>query len=290
MGKRKKPRPVRKFKATEGGLLIPDGAEQVGDGWVLTQPGSVHPAIGLPPTIPGSRILEADQIEEVVDELERRGVPEEALRATYDGSARQENKVRRTIRLRPYPIAVGIPFDEMCYSKWVINMFALDIMPWDDMFFSYSTYLDDARNIIHRKFVEESERDWLFMLDSDVLAPPDTIRILMSCGVKMVGGWYKIKYPPYSPVVYDMRDDVDDRGVPLYRQRSEIGEGLEAVDGAGAGCWLMNREIAEALGPTPYHLNEGGEDLLLCRKVHELGYETHIHWSVACAHAGVMVA
>ena len=126
------------------------------------------------------------------------------------------------------------------------------------------------------------------MLDSDVLPPPHFVKQLLSHQVKMVGGWYRMKADPYSPVVYKMHDDLfDEKGTPLYAQYTDVGEGLESVDGAGAGAWLMHREIAEALGPTPYDLEHGGEDLLLCRKVHELGYQTFVDWSLACAHAGV---
>ena len=62
---------------------------------------------------------------------------------------------------------------------------------------------------------------------------------------------------------------------------------MERVDGAGAGSWLMRRDVAEALGESPYDMNSGGEDLKLCRKITEAGFEMFVDWNTPCAHCGV---
>ena len=104
----------------------------------------------------------------------------------------------------------------------------------------------------------------------------------------MVGGWYRQKAEPYSPVVYQDLG-VDDDGILLKRiyEEFEIGKGLEQVDAAGAGCWLMHRSVAEAIGDRPYDIEHGGEDLKLCLKVREAGFSIFIDWDRACAHIGV---
>jgi GT2 family glycosyltransferase len=144
--------------------------------------------------------------------------------------------------------------------------------------------------------VEESKNDWLMMLDSDVLPPPGFEHKLLTHmknnpQIRMVGGWYKLKDGSDLPVVYH-EDKMDDRGVMQYVKytKKEIGRGLEMVDAAGAGVWLMSREVAEAIGPKPYDMSAGGEDLALCRKVRDAGYSLWIDWRIACAHAGVAVA
>jgi len=199
--------------------------------------------------------------------------------------------------VRVTPIAWGIPWDEMCFSKWAKHMMAsVPMMPWDDRIFSGSTYLPEARNKIHDMYLEDSKDEFLYMNDSDVIPPPGVIEKLLGHmqrrkDVRIVGGWYRFKDDPYLPVVYH-DDEPDDRGVMQYRQygNNEIGKGLEKVDAAGAGCWMMHRSVAEAIGKSPYDLNEGGEDLLLCRKVREAGFDLFIDWDLACAHAGVAVA
>lgn len=245
----------------------------------------------------------SDEGAEAIIEMIKRNapdLPQEALNAGYDGSARANLDRKVVVDLRSLPIAWGFPFDELTYSKWVINLLGLRLMPWDDFLTAYSTYLPDARNIIHGRFVKQSKCEWLMMIDSDVMTPPDIIRRLLAHEKKMVGGYYHMKAEPYSPVVYERHKDLyDPDGKPLYRQytiEEEDGDpeqgippktGLESVDAAGAGCWLMHREIAEALGPAPYDMIKGGEDLVLCQKVLELGYEIFIDWDTPCAHLGV---
>ncbi len=217
-------------------------------------------------------------------------IPEIVQQCGYDGNARRSIKRDVVVKIRTMPVAWAIPFDEIVFSKWVVNMIGFRMMPWDDHINALSTYLPDARNIVHRRFVEDSSAPYMVMLDSDVMPPPDFLNTLLAHKKPIVGGWYKSKGEPYSPVVYDMREELDDNGWPLYKQRTEAGTGLESVDAAGAGLWLMSREVAEALGPTPYSMEQGGEDLYLCRKIHEAGYKTYVDWSVAAAHCGVAIA
>ena len=131
------------------------------------------------------------------------------------------------------------------------------------------------------------------MVDSDVLAPPELVKTLIGHNKPLVGGWYKNKIPDagmHSPVVYDYKATKQDgKGwdVNYYKHRKYPGEGLEKVDGLGAGCLLMRRDLAEALGERPYDMNAGGEDLVLCKKVYDLGFDIHVDWSLACAHIGV---
>ena len=73
----------------------------------------------------------------------------------------------------------------------------------------------------------------------------------------------------------------------LFKHYLAPGTGLEKVDGMGAGCWLMSRELALALGPKPYSMSKATEDLVLSRKVMKLGYEMYVDWDINCLHLGV---
>ena len=199
--------------------------------------------------------------------------------------------------LRTTPVCGGIPFDEISYSRWVQSMFIHNrMMPWDDFMTTASTYLPEARNDIHEDYVSLTGDDWLMMLDSDVSPPPAIVDKLLAHtkdpDVKMVGGWYRKKAEPYSPVVYQDLGGLGEDGKYSYRiyEESDIGTGLERVDAAGAGCWLMHRSVAEAIGKRPYDMEHGGEDLKLCKKVLEAGFKLFIDWSLACGHVGVGVA
>ena len=190
------------------------------------------------------------------------------------------------VRLRTESIYWAFPMDELMFSSWFLNFINLDFMPWDSFGVQLNTYLPDARNYLHEKFLK-SGLEYMVMLDSDVLPPPDFIQRLMGHNKPMVGGWYRKKGGNSEPVVYDYVQN--DKGIHWWSIRKEPGQGLEQVDGAGAGCWLMKREVAEALGPKPYEMEHGGEDLDLCFKTTKAGFPIFIDWSIACAHAGVAV-
>ena len=237
--------------------------------------------------VPASSAFGKQKIAEMIQEMKDKGeLPETHI----------ADESEATTMVRVTPICIGIPFDEVVFSKWVGHMIArVRPMPWDDVITAGSTYLPDARNLVHNQFLERSKSEFLWMLDSDVLPPPGTpeklLRHMRRKDVRIAGGWYKIKSEPYNPVVYH-DDGIDDRGIAQYRQygKNEVGTGLAEVDAAGAGCWMLHRSVAEAIGKSPFHMAEGGEDLLFCRKVRDAGFKLWIDWGLACAHAGVAVA
>ena len=196
--------------------------------------------------------------------------------------------------MRTQPIAIGIPMDEVWFGKTVKRLFELDLMPWDMKLFVSSTYVPDARNKIHSAFLE-SGYDYLFMMDSDTGGPFDVIDRLLKHKKQVVCGWYPAKMEDHSkiyPVVYDykgykQKSEHYAHGQHHYKQREKPGTGLEKVDGVGAGCMMMHRTVAEKLGKRPYDMNTGGEDLVLCTKLRELGIPIYVDWNLRCKHAGV---
>lgn len=192
------------------------------------------------------------------------------------------------LQYRKTPIVWGVPCDELSFSKfWIQFIGTAGIMPFDRFATSEGTYLEKARNDIHNKFLK-SQYEYMMMLDSDVLFPPELVKRLMTHNLPIVGGWYRDKKADdHHPAVYDFVEDKEEFSV--FRHRKETGQGLEKVDAMGAGCWLMNRETALALGENPYGHNiaGGGEDFILCRKLMKLGIPLHVDWSINCAHLGV---
>jgi len=191
------------------------------------------------------------------------------------------------LKLRTKSVTWGIPCDELGYSRfWITFQRHAQKLPWDDFASSEGTYLPKARNFIHNSYLNKSESPLLMMLDSDILFPPHIVDILAAHNKPMVGGWYRDKKnATHHPVVYDFLEEKE--GVNYWKHRDEPGTGLEKVDGMGAGCWLMTREVAETLGNDPYDMNSGGEDLKLSRTLMKLGIPMFVDWSVNCAHVGV---
>ncbi len=216
----------------------------------------------------------------------------QSLGAIVEKEAIHNQGLIQNVMIRTTPVCWGIPFDEISYSQWVQSMFIHNrMMPWDDFMTTTSTYLPSARNDIHEDYVTLTGDDWLMMLDSDVNPPPGIVDKLLehtkNPEVLMVGGWYRKKFEPYSPVVYQNLGLRHEKFEYRIYEEDDIGTGLEQVDAAGAGVWLMHRSVAEAIGKRPYDMEHGGEDLKLCRAVTEAGYKIWIDWDLACAHFGV---
>lgn len=192
------------------------------------------------------------------------------------------------VTIRKTPIMWGIPCDELGYSKfWIHFERHANRMPWDAFAGSEGTYLRRARNSIHNAFID-SDLPYLMMLDSDILFPPNIADKLMAYNLPIVGGWYRDKNSPdHHPVVYDYAEESED-GISNWHHRTVPGKGLERVGGMGAGCWLLSRDTAVALGKDPYGTNlGGGEDMIFSRKLIELGIPLHVDWNINCAHVGV---
>lgn len=225
-------------------------------------------------------------------------VPTEVVHSNYEDGAHTE--IRHGIHLRKERIAIGIPLDELMFTHFFTNFCYLSIMPWDSMITSVSTFVTGARNSIHDTFLEKSKATHLFMLDSDVLPPPDAIDRLLAHNLPMVGGWYRKKerfrvknengeeVVLQRPVVYDYDKFDETKGKHVYRERMEPGTGLEKVGGMGAGCWMIRRDVCEKVGKSPYALELGGEDLSFGKKVQEAGFDIYCDWTLACAHVGTL--
>lgn len=243
----------------------------------------------VPPAPPLSEQFErARGAAELVRKLQGR-IPEK--RATLERTPQGEAVDRvHAVKLRTTPVAWGIPFDEIVFARWATHFINQRMMmPWDDSLTDTNTYISEARNNLHQFFVTKSKLDWFVMLDSDVIPPPDFVDRLLVHNLPMVGGWYKKKCDGTPPCVYDF-ERTDGNAIAWWRGRKEPGTGLEKVDGAGAGCWLMHRSVAEKLGERPYNPHVLSEDFLLCRLLADKGIDVYIDWSINCAHAGVSLA
>jgi len=221
-------------------------------------------------------------------------------RAFYAGAPKEKtlDNDKHAVRIRTTPVCWGVPCDEVMFAKFFVYFVKhANFMPWDSWATTEGTYLAKARNEIHGRYVRKNNGvPYLMMLDSDIVFPPRLVETLMAHKLPIVGGWYKNKKvinpeaespeTVFHPAVYDFIEDTPD-GVSHWKHREQPGTGLEKVDGMGAGCWLMTREVAEALGPEPYETFGGGEDMKLCRKLMQLGIPLHVDWSLNLAHVGV---
>jgi len=209
-----------------------------------------------------------------------------------------ETILHKNLEIRTMPIVIGVPMDELMFSQFFSNIICLSIMPWDAFITTSDTFITEARNHIHDGFLERHKAPFLFMVDSDVLPPPDTIERLLAHNLPVVSGVYhkkekfKVKDEDGNegiiqrPVVYDYSRFDEDTQTFKFLSRFKDGVGLEKVDGVGAGCLMIRRDVCEKIGKSPYNLKNGGEDLSFCRKITGCGFPIYVDWSVSCGHVG----
>lgn len=164
-----------------------------------------------------------------------------------------------------------------------------------------------GRNRVVQSFLDETTADHLLMIDADMGFAPDLVTQLLAAAQPIVGGlafaqksdgkgdMYARRYR-CTPTVYRMHETTDEIGfVPWFDYpRNELVE----VDGTGAACVLICRDVLEAIraehGDHWYHpielpkgpqgSTEFGEDLSFCIRAKACGFPIFVDTSVKTTH------
>jgi hypothetical protein len=157
------------------------------------------------------------------------------------------------------------------------------------------------RNEMVRIFLE-SDADYLWFVDSDVLPTENSVELLKQLGkAECVAGIYPIlslpkdKSPEMVWSFYEARDNL----FTEFKDKSITNRVMEA-DAAGTGCMLLSRKLlsdkrlnlAPTLSPpaifhTPRLANGkvgGTEDMNFCGRIRKLGYKILVDTSVRWGH------
>lgn len=171
------------------------------------------------------------------------------------------------------------------------------------------------RNATVKHFLE-GEADWFLTIDTDMVFPPwahyNLINRALQNDIKILSGLYwgiksnapqdgtalipPVGYYPQTWYWPEGVDNTDDGGYtkPLPDPLPE--NGLVKVDGAGAGCLLVHREVFVAIEEkkfstvfpwfqeTEHNGHQLSEDLEFCWRAGECGYEIYVDTSLELAH------
>ena len=127
----------------------------------------------------------------------------------------------------------------------------------------------------------------IMWIDSDMNFPVDTLNILLAANKDIVAGNYSTRVPPYRPVAFRSKNNLDDRVF--------TGTGLEKAWAVGSGMMLVKREVYEKLSSPFYKIEYSedysslvGEDVYFCTKANEAGYEVYVSHELSdkIAHIG----
>ena len=142
------------------------------------------------------------------------------------------------------------------------------------------------RNHIVQKFLARKEFDYLMMIDSDIVPPPNIMKLV------------DFDKDIIVPLMFVMQNG---KILPLYLREAKDGQleftkeyldkqGLVPVDATGTGCIIMSRKVLEAV-KHPFEneydsdgIKKLGLDLSFCKKARKLGFQPYVHLDYVADH------
>lgn len=165
------------------------------------------------------------------------------MTTAYDNKPLERLEERRT-----GTAYIGVAAAEFGVTEAHNAVEALLLRPGDDPpSWQVATKGWEARQAHVERFLS-SRHDWLLLLDSDMDTPTDLLERLRSHGLPCVTGHYLRRgWKPMKPIWYE--DDPEFRWPMMpFRLTPESGR-LYRLGATGSGCWLIHREVIEAVEP-----------------------------------------
>jgi len=164
-----------------------------------------------------------------------------------------------------------------------------------------SANISNARNGIVRQFLDETEAEWLWMVDTDMTFEPDTVERMVAeadpVRAPIVGGLcFGVDEGELFATLYDMVQDSPEEPPHMVRYNTWPKDAMFQVTATGAACMLVHRSVAEAIRekyPEPYQwfqeMNFGGqpmgEDITFCLRAGLAGFPIFVHTGIHIGHA-----
>lgn len=160
------------------------------------------------------------------------------------------------------------------------------------------TLIHTARNVLAKGFLE-TDCEWAFWMDSDMILEPQTIPVMLrwakQLDAKFLTGIYYQRFGNHVPVIL-VRDEENRKYEDKYSHTPVLPpEGQKTpfkVQRAGFGCILMHRDVLTALKEPyfkyPYisETKEFSEDFYFCMKAEEAGFDLWAIPELTCGHIG----
>jgi len=167
-----------------------------------------------------------------------------------------------------------------------------------------SGLLSKMRNRVVKAFLENTDSDWLLMIDTDeqlnievfdmlINTAHDKERPVVSGLVFAAFDAHKHPYPKPVPAIFQ---DAPEGFLPLYKyDRNSVFE----IDACGTGCVLIHRSVLEKMRENadpnqgtdwcwfwdgPIDGNWVSEDLLFSRRIRQLGFPIHVNTAAILPH------
>lgn len=137
----------------------------------------------------------------------------------------------------------------------------------------------------------ESGCEWLFMVDDDMLCPPDLFYRLAANDKDICAALAFTRNPDHKPVIYQSYDQFDPVTRNAYGFTSYVmnypRNKLVQCDAVGFGAVLIKTKILEKMKKPWFFGMEGtGEDVAFCVKARKLGFEVWMDTRIKLGHLG----
>ena len=203
-------------------------------------------------------------------------------------------------------IATPISGAELVFYEWSENMINTWLNFPKDMKIARVRFPEPVIDISRDKAVQmaiQSGAKWLFFLDADIMAPPDTLTRLLAHDKDIVGALYVRRHnPPFNEMLRLRTDGL--LGLrPIQDGEYEPGSLVE-VDAIATGCMLIKTEVFDKVKPfqltidgqparpayflwTEWRVNPGmSEDFSFCVRARQSGIQIFCDTSIQAKHIG----
>lgn len=158
--------------------------------------------------------------------------------------------------------------------------------------FNLGSLIYTSRDQIAKKAITDGA-DLVMWFDSDMVFSPDTLSRMLKLideGHDMVTGVYYRRRQPFTPVLFEGLELLDDTEGFAWKEFDTIPSEPFEVAACGFGCVLMRTEIFIAVFSkferffTP--IANGGEDVAFCWRARQCGYKIIADPSISLGHVG----
>ena len=182
------------------------------------------------------------------------------------------------------PISICVPTPGTMPWQFVASALNLQVPAGSEWHIVASASVYHAREVMVRSALE-SNHDYVFFLDSDMLVQPDILPRLMEHDVDIVSGMAFKRAMPYSPCFYE-QCEYNDGNINVEPYRSWESGQLMEVAGVGMACTLIKTDVFRSMNPPlflPMH-EEIAEDLAFCIRAREAGYKIYVDTNINAGH------
>lgn len=132
----------------------------------------------------------------------------------------------------------------------------------------------------------------LMWLDSDIIAPMDTVPKLLAVNEAISGALITTRNEFTRNTWYNTYMDKSAEGGGYPSKTDFVPGDIINVDATGCDCIILRRDVLEAIGKYEHRNRDhpdgpAGEDMLFCQKAKKLGFKTKINTGIAPRHLGI---